>query len=106
MANRKMVALLSLLFVGTGHALPEKRRVNLAPTPARIQGALGCLATVLAGMDDNDFKVFGLARHEFRPGKVVQARVHVHKQYWGLGRETSLANATSDETKPILFRLL
>jgi hypothetical protein len=83
MANKKMVALLSLLFVGTGHALPEKRRVNLAPTPARIQGALGCLATVLAGMDDNDFKVFGLARHEFRPGKVVQARVHVHKEYWG-----------------------
>ena len=58
--------------------------MKLAPTPARIQSALGCLTTVLAGMDDGTFKEFGLTRHEFRPGKVVQARVHVHKQYWGL----------------------
>ena|ERR1700761_459654 len=82
MANKKMVAMLILLFAVTAHALPEKRQVRLAPTPARIQSALGCLATVLAGMDENDFKLFGLARHEFRPGKVVQARVHVHKEYW------------------------
>jgi hypothetical protein len=55
MANKKMVALLSLLFVGAGHAFPEKRRVKLIPTPARIQSALGCLTTVLADMDDGTF---------------------------------------------------
>ena len=85
MANKKMVALLSLLFVGTGYALPEKRQVKsaLVPTPARIQSALRCLATTLADMDDGTFKEFGITRHEFGPGKVVQARVHVHKQDWG-----------------------
>ncbi len=82
MASKKVVALLSLLFMGTGHALPEKRRVKLIPTPARIQSVLGCLTTVLADMDGDTYKEFGITRREFGPGKVVSARIHVHKQYW------------------------
>ena len=79
MASKKMVALLSLLFVGTGHALPEKHLMK--PTQAHIRSALGCLPTSLAGWSDGEFKEFGIKRSELRPGNTATIQVGFHKDY-------------------------